>query len=86
MAKVQPLGYRPEREFYSPQYSNSDKSDYTRPDYRTTLYWNPRVVVGDDGCATLQFYSSDVSKRYLVTIEGASDNGMLVSWQGVVGE
>lgn len=86
MAKVQPLGYRPEREFYSPQYPNSDKSDYTRPDYRTTLYWNPRVVVGDDGCASLQFYSSDVSKRYLVTIEGASDNGMLVSWQGVVGE
>ena len=86
MAKVQPLGYRPEREFYSPQYPNSDKSDYTRPDYRTTLYWNPRVVVGDDGCASLQFYSSDVSKRYLVTIEGASDNGMLVSWQGVIGE
>ncbi len=84
MATVRQLGYEPPVEFYSPQYPAADKSQYTRPDYRTTLYWNPKVRIDETGEATVTFYASDVSKRYLVTIEGGSDDGIVVSKQVVI--
>ena len=55
-----------------------------RPDYRTTLYWNPSVTTDDAGKVRVQFYSSDVSKHYLLTIEGVMANGRPVSWQGLI--
>ena len=84
MARISPLGYRYNMEFYSPQYPKTDKSDYTRPDYRTTLYWNPSLQTDDAGEAMMRFYSSDSSKRYLITIEGATEDGQPVSWQGLL--
>ena len=79
MQRVRQMGYRPPAEFYAPQYPLMDKSEYARPDYRTTLYWNPKLKIGDDGKADVEFYSSDVSKDYLITVEGVSDNGVIVS-------
>lgn len=83
-AMVRQIGYREPVEFYSPQYPDADKSMYSRPDHRTTLYWNPKVRVGGDGTASVSFYSSDVSKEYLVTIEGITDNAKAVSRVAVV--
>lgn len=81
-AAVQQLGYRWPVEFYSPQYT--DKSQKARPDHRTTLYWNPKVVTDENGHATVRFYASDVSKRYLVTLEGVSDDGTVIHQQQVI--
>ena len=82
MATVQQLGYEQPVEFYSPQYP--DPAQKTRPDHRTTLYWNPAVKTDADGRATIRFYASDVSKRYLVTLEGVSDNGTVVHQQQII--
>ncbi|MBQ9656249.1 MAG: hypothetical protein IJV38_09555 [Prevotella sp.] len=82
MATVQQLGYEQPVEFYSPQYP--DPAQKTRPDHRTTLYWNPAVKTDADGHATIHFYTSDVSKRYLITLEGVSDNGTVVHQQQVI--
>ncbi|MBQ4631991.1 MAG: hypothetical protein IJB46_01385 [Prevotella sp.] len=79
MKSITPKGYKPELEFYSPQYPAKDKSIYTRPDHRTTLYWNPRVMTDEEGKASVSFYSSDVSKKYLVTLEGLTDDGVAIS-------
>ena len=79
MKVLTPKGYKPEVEFYSPQYPAKDKSIYTRPDHRTTLYWNPRVTTDEEGKASVSFYSSDVSKKYLVTLEGLTDDGVAIS-------
>lgn len=79
LAKVKQIGYKKPIEFYSPQYPDADKSLYTRPDYRTTLYWTPTLRVSRDGKAEVNFYSSDVSKEYVVTLEGISDNAKPVS-------
>ena len=76
MATVQQQGWKPNQDFYSPQYT--DPSAKTRPDHRTTLYWNPKVETDDNGHATVRFYASDVSKRYLVTLEGVSNDGIIV--------
>jgi hypothetical protein len=42
------------------------------------------VRIDETGEATVTFYASDVSKRYLVTIEGVSDDGIVVSKQVVI--
>lgn len=76
------LGYRPAVEFYSPQYK-STKSD-VRTDHRTTLYWNPKVETDEKGHASVKFYASDVSKRYLVTLEGVSNDGTIVHHQQII--
>ena len=81
-ASVRQLGYRWPVEFYSPQYT--DKSQKTRPDHRTTLYWNPKVQTDGNGKASVKFYASDISKRYLVTLEGVSDDGTIVHQQQVI--
>ena len=81
-ASVRQLGYRWPVEFYSPQYT--DKSQKTRPDHRTTLYWNPKVTTDTNGHAQIRFYASDISKRYLVTLEGVSDDGTIVHHQQVI--
>jgi len=79
---VRQLGYRPAMEFYSPQYK-STKSD-VRTDHRTTLYWNPKVETDEKGHASVKFYASDVSKRYLVTLEGVSNDGTIVHHQQII--
>jgi hypothetical protein len=82
MVTVRHQGWKPDVEFYSPQYT--DKSQKTRPDHRTTLYWNPKMVTDKNGHAIVRFYASDISKRYLVTIEGVSNDGTVVHHQQVI--
>lgn len=82
MATVQQQGWKPNQDFYSPQYT--DPSAKTRPDHRTTLYWNPKVATDDNGHATVKFYASDISKRYLVTLEGVSDDGIIVHKEAII--
>ncbi len=80
--RVRQLGYRPAVEFYSPQYP--DPSAKTRPDHRTTLYWNPKVETDEKGHASVRFYASDISKRYLITLEGVSNDGTIVHHQQII--
>ena len=82
MATVKQQGYQTPREFYSPQYP--DPSAKTRPDHRTTLYWNPKLQTDNNGHASVKFYASDISKRYLVTLEGVSNDGTIVHHQQII--
>ena len=82
MATVRQQGWKPNVEFFSPQYPNPAQK--TRPDHRTTLYWNPKVKTDEEGRATVRFYASDISRRYLVTLEGVSDDGMIIHKQTVI--
>lgn len=82
MAAIQQQGWAPVATFYSPQYT--DISQKTRPDHRTTLYWEPKLRTDRNGHATIRFYASDLSTRYLVTLEGVSDNGTIVSKQAII--
>ena len=56
----------------------------TRPDHRTTLYWNPKVETDENGHVSVKFYASDISKRYLVTLEGVSNDGTIVHHQQII--
>ena len=82
MATVQQKGYQPSREFFSPQYPAP--STKTRPDHRVTLYWNPKLKTDNNGHVTVKFYASDISKRYLVTLEGVSDDGIIIHKEVII--
>lgn len=82
MATVKQQGYQPAKEFFSPQYPNP--SAKTRPDHRVTLYWTPKLKTDGNGHATVKFYASDISKRYLVTLEGVSDDGINIHKEAII--
>ena len=82
MASIHQQGWKPSVEFYSPQYP--DPSAKTRPDHRTTLYWNPKVETDEKGHASVRFYASDISKRYLITLEGVSDDGIVIHKEAII--
>ncbi len=68
-------GLQQERKFYSPAYETTGELNSTIPDFRTTLYWDPKVETGTKGKSTLSFYTGDKPGRYIGIIEGISANG-----------
>ena len=70
-----PVGYQKPVEFYAPKYETREARQTTIPDYRTTIFWKPDVVVSDEGEASFDFYTSDFPATYSVVIEGITDDG-----------
>ena len=74
-----PLGYQKPVEFYSPQYETLEAKHLTIPDYRTTIFWKPDVVISnEEEETTFEFYTSDFSTTYSVVIEGLTADGRIV--------
>lgn len=68
-------GYSMIRQFYSPDY---ERSKDEKKDLRTTLYWNPEVILTPQNNKTiLKFFNNDVSEAFRVVIEGMSTDGKL---------
>ena len=67
-------GFDKNRQFYSPDYSREVSSVY-QPDVRTTLYWNPYILLSDDKETSISFFTSDNTGDYIVITEGLSDEG-----------
>ena len=80
MSVFTPLGFQTPAEFYAPTYETEKARRSMVPDYRTTLYWNPSVELDEFGRATVEFYTSDTSADYKVTIEGVSKIGKIISF------
>jgi hypothetical protein len=70
-----PKGFNWTRQFYSPHYDHP--ADNTKPDTRTTIYWNPYVNTDASGKATINFYNADGPGNYRVVIEGINAAGEL---------
>jgi hypothetical protein len=63
-------------EFQSPDYEIETD---VREDLRTTIYWNPDLVI-DPGLETIiSFYTSDIKGEYVGRIEGLRNDGIPVS-------
>ena len=73
-----PLGYQHPVEFYAPKYETNASRQSPIPDYRTTIFWKPDVVISEDGEASFEFYSSDYPTTYSVVIEGLTNDGKIV--------
>ena len=74
-----PLGYQKPVEFYSPNYETLEAKYLSIPDYRTTIFWKPDVIISEDtGDAVFEFYTSDFPTTYSVVIEGLTNDGKIV--------
>lgn len=78
MAIVRPIGYQQSVEFYSPVYDTPEKLKSTKPDLRSTIYWNPAVTTDEHGEAHISFYTADSSSRYRLAVEGVSAIGAII--------
>ncbi len=70
-------GYYLAREFYSPDYAE-ENPQHAKPDYRSTLYWNPDIVIDENGKAKLEFFTSDEKADYVLLIEGMTPDGSFI--------
>ncbi|MEI9935350.1 MAG: hypothetical protein WDM71_11005 [Ferruginibacter sp.] len=70
------IGYSAVKEFYSPDYDQTN--DLVQTDLRTTLYWNPVLLMDDKKRRiTIPFYNNDNCKKIKVVIEGMNELGQL---------
>jgi len=72
------LGYQTPVEFYSPIYETPEAKNVSLPDYRSTIYWKPDVIIPENGKASFDFYTSDAPTTYSVVIEGISTDGKII--------
>ena len=77
-ASINPLGYQKPIEYYAPKYDTPEAKSNGVPDYRTTIFWKPDVIVSDVGKASFDFYASDFPTTYSVVIEGISYDGNII--------
>lgn len=71
-------GYYLAREFYVPDYSEKDEA-HAKPDFRSTLYWNPDIFIDEDGQTSFDFFTSDEKEEYILLIEGITADGRLIT-------
>ncbi len=71
-------GFYQAKEFYAPKYK-TEKPEHVKPDYRSTLYWNPTVKIDKQGKAKISFYSADISTTYRVELEGLTTDGIPIA-------
>lgn len=67
-------GFYKAREFYSPKYDAQTPAN-TKPDQRTTIYWQPVVLTDKDGNASFNYYNADGVGTYRVVVEGIDGEG-----------
>ena len=77
-AVLSPLGYQTPAEFYSPKYDNPNAKYLSNPDYRTTIFWKPDIVINDNKEVYVDFYTSDFASTYSVVIEGITNDGRII--------
>ncbi|MFT4031578.1 MAG: TonB-dependent receptor plug domain-containing protein [Siphonobacter sp.] len=70
------MGYAQIRECYVPNYEHPTSMD-ARPDFRSTVYWNPHVRTDQNGKATLIFFNSDHTTTLRANLEGVTNEGLV---------
>lgn len=70
-------GYSRTRQFYSPAIETSGY--YELPDLRSTIYWNPTVMVKPNSKNEIKFFTGDTPGLYRVIVQGISKSGQPIS-------
>ena len=68
-------GFYSAREFYAPDHSDNF-IDFTKKDIRTTLHWEPKIIIKEDSKVEVPFYTSDIQSDYAIEIEGITNSGI----------
>jgi hypothetical protein len=68
-------GLQLERRFYSPVYDTEQQLNSSAPDFRNTLYWNPKAETNPQGHTNLSFFTGDKPGLYIGVVEGLAPGG-----------
>lgn len=71
-------GFYKTREFYKPNYAMTIP-EHQKPDFRTTLHWLPDIKITDGESSKLSFYTGDNASKYMMRIEGITNDGRPVN-------
>jgi TonB-dependent Receptor Plug Domain len=78
------MGYNAPREFYAPKYDNTIANDF-RPDFRSTLHWQPNVRTDATGKASVTYWNTDAKTNIRIIAEGVSTQGLVGVAKGEYG-
>ncbi len=80
---VKIAGYSPIKEFYSPDYSQSNTT--TGTDARTTLLWLPYIFTdAANRKVPIIFYNNDFTKKMRIVLEGINDEGKMIRIEKII--
>ncbi|UAB80784.1 hypothetical protein INR76_11790 [Marixanthomonas sp. SCSIO 43207] len=79
--KIDLLPVQPKKQYFVQTYSEDSKNTSRIPDYRRQLLWQPDIRLDATLPKEIEFYTSDVSGNYLISIEGFTSEGKPVSVQ-----
>ena len=74
-------GYSVPQKFTAPDYSGGYDSS-SKPDFRTTLHWDPEIDIDIVESRKVRFYASDQPSVYSVRFEGITDEGSPIVLKG----
>lgn len=78
-------GYSAIKEFYVPKYYSQFTAPDADKDLRTTIYWNPNVLVDPKKKQiTISFYNNDVTDAFRVVIQGMTIDGKLIHHEEIM--
>jgi hypothetical protein len=73
------VGYAPVKEFFSPDYEKNPELNLGKEDLRSTLLWNPNILLDKSGMrSSIDFFNNDVSRALRIVVEGINEEGKLV--------
>jgi len=56
-----------------------------QPDLRSTVYWNPNIMMDKaNNTIKIDYYNNDVSKKFLLKIEGINAAGRLIYIEKII--
>ncbi len=80
---VKVAGYSPNKEFYSPDYTQNNTTGGT--DARTTLLWLPYILTDKlNRKVPITFYNNDFTKKMRVVLEGINDEGKMIRIEKII--
>jgi hypothetical protein len=68
-------GLQKQRDFYSPIYQNQQQVASRMPDFRNVLYWSPILKTDQNGKQEVNFYSSDLTGKFVIILQGITKEG-----------
>jgi hypothetical protein len=78
-------GYTPVREFYQQKYDEKKIEDYQATDFRSTLYWNPKLRLDNTHRKmSFVFYNNDISNKFRIVVEGMNQDGKLCRIEEII--
>ena len=72
-------GTQAPRKLYTPDYSSETDRQSRLPDFRHTLLWEPMLQTKGKPTVDVPFYTSDFTGEFLITVEGLTKDGKIVS-------